>query len=159
MIQFPEDFKQDLWDWLDKPITFPELIEGLQILLKEYQQYLNVEDIQKFLEEILERYDAELRKGILTNAPEMINEEILKWLKKNLAAGEMNGNPSELMSKFFSLEEMQKKLEELMQEQDEEHNFGSRWIGTQGTSPFGNSGQNPMGMRIGGSAGMRSAVQ
>jgi uncharacterized protein with von Willebrand factor type A (vWA) domain len=159
MIQFPEDFKQDLWDWLDKPITFPELIEGLQILLKEYQQYLNVEDIQKFLEEILEKYDAELRKGILTNAPEMINEEILKWLKKNLAAGEMGGAPSELTSKFLSLEEMQKKLAELMQEQDEEHNFGSRWIGTQGTSPFGNSGQNPMGMRIGGSAGMRSAVQ
>jgi uncharacterized protein with von Willebrand factor type A (vWA) domain len=159
MIQFPEDFKQEIWDWLDKPITIPELIEGLQILLKEYQQYLNTEDLQKFLEDLLEKYDAELRKGILTDSPEMIKEEILKWLKKNLNAAEMGGNPSEMMSQFFSLEEMQKRLEELMQQQDEEHNFGSRWIGTQGTSPFGNSGQNQMGMRIGGSAGMRSAVQ
>ncbi|MHA2036952.1 MAG: VWA domain-containing protein [Promethearchaeota archaeon] len=159
MIQFPEDFKQEIWDWLDKPITIPELIEGLQILIKEYQQYLNVEDIQKFLEELLEKYDAELRKGILTDSPEMIKEEILKWLKTNLNAAEMGGAPSEMMSQFFSLEEMQKRLEELMQQQDEEHNFGNRWVGTQGTSPFGNSGQNPMGMRIGGSAGMRTAVQ
>ena len=159
MLQFPEDFKQEIWDWLDKPITIPELIEGVQILLKEYQQYLKVEDIQKFLEELLEKYDAEVRKGIMDDAPEMIKEEILKWLKKNLEGVGLNGNPSELTSQFFSLVEMQKRLEELMQQQDEEHNFGDHWVGTQGTSPFGNSGQNPMGMRIGGSAGMRTAVQ
>ncbi|MFW9824537.1 MAG: VWA domain-containing protein [Candidatus Thorarchaeota archaeon] len=159
MIQFPEDFKQEIWDWLAKPITIPELIEGLQILIKEYQQYLNVEDIQKFLEDLLEKYDAELRKGILSDSPEMIKEEILKWLKKNLNAAMMGSDPSQMMSQFFSLEEMQKRLEELMQQQDEEHNFGDQWIGTQGTSPFGNSGQNTTGMRIGGSAGMRTAVQ
>ncbi|MFX1454099.1 MAG: VWA domain-containing protein [Promethearchaeota archaeon] len=159
MIQFPEDFKQEIWDWLDKPITIPELIEGLQILIKEYQQYLNVEDIQKFLEELLEKYDTELRKGILTDSPEMIKEEILKWLKKNLNAAALGRDPSQMMSQFFSLEEMQKRLEELMQQQDEEHNFGDHWVGTQGTSPFGNSGENTMGMRIGGSAGMRTAVQ
>lgn len=159
MIQFPEDFKQEIWDWLDKPITFPELIEGLELILKEYQQYLNVEDLQKFLEEILEKYDAELQKGIITDTPDALKEEILKWLKNNLNAAAMNGNPSELMSQFFSLEEMQKRLEELMREQDEEHNYGDHWIGTRGTSPFGNSGQNPMGMRIGGSSGMRTAMQ
>ncbi|MCK4286272.1 MAG: VWA domain-containing protein, partial [Candidatus Lokiarchaeota archaeon] len=159
MVQFPEDFKQEIWDWLDKPITIPELIEGLELLLKEYQQYLNIEDLQKFLEELLEKYDAELRKGILTDTPDALKEEILKWLKNNLNAAAMNGNPSEMMSQFFSLEEMQKRLEELMREQDAEHNYGDHWIGTRGTSPFGNSGQNPMGMRIGGSSGMRTAVQ
>ena len=46
-----------------------------------------------------------------------------------------------------------------MQKQDGEHNFGDHWIGTQGTSQFGNAGQNPMGMQVGGGAGMRTAVQ
>jgi len=159
MIQFPEDFKQEIWDWLDKPITIPELIEGLELLLKEYQQYLNIEDLEKFLEELLEKYDAELVKGIITDTPDALKEEILKWLKSNLDAAAMNGNISELTSQFFSLEELQKRLEELMREQDEEHNYGNRFIGTRGTSPFGHSGENQMGMRIGGSAGMRTAVQ
>ncbi|MFX1346867.1 MAG: VWA domain-containing protein [Promethearchaeota archaeon] len=159
MIQFPEDFKQEVWDWLDKPITIPELIEGLELLLKEYQQYLNIEDLQKFLEELLEKYDAELVKGIITDTPDALKEEILKWLKNNLEAAEMNVNISDLTSQFFSLEEMQKRLEELMQEQNEEHNYGDHYIGTRGTSPFGHSGENTMGMRIGGSAGMRTAVQ
>ncbi|MHA1724432.1 MAG: VWA domain-containing protein, partial [Promethearchaeota archaeon] len=43
--------------------------------------------------------------------------------------------------------------------QDEEHNFGHHWIGTQGDSQFGNMGQNPMGMRVGGNSGMRMAIQ
>ncbi|MFW9941587.1 MAG: VWA domain-containing protein [Candidatus Thorarchaeota archaeon] len=159
MIQFPEDFKQEVWDWLDKPITIPELIEGLELLLKEYQQYLNIEDLQKFLEELLEKYDAELVKGIITDTPDALKEEILKWLKNNLEAAEMNINISDLTSQFFSLEEMRKRLEELMQEQNEEHNYGDHYIGTRGTSPFGHSGENTTGMRIGGSAGMRTAVQ
>ncbi len=159
MIQFPEDFKQEIWDWLDKPITISELIEGLELILKEYQQYLNIEDLEKFLEELLEKYDAELVKGIITDTPDALKEEILKWLKSNLDAAAMNGNISELTSQFFSLEELQKRLEELMREQDEEHNYGNRFIGTRGTSPFGHSGENQMGMRIGGSAGMRTAVQ
>jgi uncharacterized protein with von Willebrand factor type A (vWA) domain len=64
-----------------------------------------------------------------------------------------------MLSQFFNLEDMQKQFEELMQRQDEEHNMGDHWIGTQGTSQFGNMGQNPMGMRVGGSSGMRMAVQ
>ncbi|MBW6496448.1 MAG: VWA domain-containing protein, partial [Burkholderiaceae bacterium] len=48
----------------------------------------------------------------------------------------------------------------LLDEQKERHQGGSRWIGTNGTSPFGNGGYNPEGIRIGGpSAGNRSAVK
>jgi uncharacterized protein with von Willebrand factor type A (vWA) domain len=83
----------------------------------------------------------------------------MNWLQKNLNALSDNAAFQEMASQFTNLEELQKHLEQLMQEQDEEHNFGDHWIGTQGSSPFGNSGQNPMGMRIGGGAGMRTAVQ
>lgn len=41
-------------------------------------------------------------------------------------------------------------LRERLREQKERHEGGSKWIGTGGTSPFGNSGYHPEGIRIGG---------
>ena len=49
MIKFPEDIKQEIWDWLNKEITLPELIEGLQLILREYSQYINIENLEQFL--------------------------------------------------------------------------------------------------------------
>ena len=43
------------------------------------------------------------------------------------------------------IEELKKRLEE----QEERHEGGSKWIGTGGTSPFGADGFNPEGVRIG----------
>lgn len=40
-------------------------------------------------------------------------------------------------------------LRERLEEQDERHEGGNRWIGTAGTSPFGAYGYNPEGVRIG----------
>ncbi len=159
MVKFPEDVKQEIWDWLNKDITLLELIEGLQLLLREYQQYIDIDDLEKFLEELLEKYGPDSGSTLFIDAPNEIKDEIWKWLEKNLDLSEMGGNFQEMMSQFFDLEEMQKRFEELMQKQDEEHNGGDRWIGTQGASPFGHGGQNPMGMRVGGSSGMRMAMQ
>jgi uncharacterized protein with von Willebrand factor type A (vWA) domain len=50
-------------------------------------------------------------------------------------------------------------LKQRLQEQQERHQGGNRWIGTGGTSPFGNSGYNPAGVRIGGKSMNRSAVK
>ena len=47
-----------------------------------------------------------------------------------------------------------------LEEQESRHAGGSKWIGTGGTSPFGNSGFNPQGLRLGEqSAENRSAVK
>ncbi|EWM40317.1 hypothetical protein D557_4078, partial [Bordetella holmesii 70147] len=47
-----------------------------------------------------------------------------------------------------------------LEEQQERHAGGSKWIGTGGTSPFGNGGYHPEGIRVGGdSAGNRTAVK
>lgn len=46
-------------------------------------------------------------------------------------------------------EELMKALQERLDEQDERHEGGSKWIGTAGTSPFGAYGYNPEGVRIG----------
>lgn len=54
------------------------------------------------------------------------------------------------------MEEFAKRLEE----QKEAHHGGSKWVGTGGTSPFGNNGYHPEGIRVGGeSAGNRTAVK
>ncbi|WP_079435022.1 VWA domain-containing protein [Zoogloea sp. LCSB751] len=54
------------------------------------------------------------------------------------------------------MDEFKKRL----QEQKGRHQGGSKWVGTGGSSPFGNSGYNPEGIRVGGeSAGNRTAVK
>lgn len=46
-------------------------------------------------------------------------------------------------------EELMKALRDRLDEQDDRHEGGNRWIGTAGTSPFGAYGYNPEGVRIG----------
>ncbi len=56
-------------------------------------------------------------------------------------------------------DELMETLKKRLEEQKERHEGGSKWIGTGGTSPFGNGGQNPQGVRIGGKGGGKSAVK
>lgn len=56
-------------------------------------------------------------------------------------------------------DELMDTLKKRLEEQKERHEGGSKWIGTGGTSPFGNGGQNPQGVRIGGKGGGKSAVK
>ena len=156
MIQFPEDIKQEIWDWLQKDLTVPELAQALEAMLK---QYLNVEDFKKFLEDLLKKQSADIGDEIMIKVPDEIKDEIWDWIQNNLDLSEMDANFQAMISQLFDLEKLQKRFEELMQEQDEEHNGGDHWIGTQGTSPFGRGGQNPQGLQIGGSSGARMAVQ
>lgn len=98
-LDFPDEIKQQIWDWLEKPIEMEEL-------------------------------------------DPMYREEFQDFLNSN-----------------FDIEDLQEHFEKLMEKQDEEHNFGNQWIGTGGQSQFGHGGRNPMGIRVGGSSGMRMAVQ
>jgi uncharacterized protein len=59
----------------------------------------------------------------------------------------------------FGYDKLMDRLKELMEEQKEKHEGGSKWIGTGGTSPFGHGGTNPEGIRIGGKGGNRTAVK
>ena len=57
-----------------------------------------------------------------------------------------------------TLEEILQMLEERLREQTEEHNGGNYWIGTQGSSVFGNSGWRPNSLRVGGESRRRAAL-
>ena len=56
-------------------------------------------------------------------------------------------------------EKLMETLRQRLAEQKGRHQGGSKWIGTAGTSPFGNSGHNPESIRIGGKGGNRTAVK
>ncbi|AME24251.1 MAG: VWA domain-containing protein [Pseudomonadota bacterium] len=83
----------------------------------------------------------------------------LDWLKKKL---DRDFTPEEKrqIEALGGIDKLMERLKELFEEQRERHEGGSKWIGSGGTSPFGNGGFNPEGIRIDGdSAGNRSAVK
>lgn len=86
------------------------------------------------------------------------NAEIpLDWLLKRMER-ELTPEQKAQLEKF-GYDKLMDRLKELLAEQKERHEGGSKWIGTGGTSPFGNGGQNPEGIRIGGEGGNRTAVK
>ena len=88
---------------------------------------------------------------------EKLSDIPLDWLMKRMQR-ELSPEQKAQLEKF-GYNKLMDRLKELMQEQKERHEGGSKWIGTGGTSPFGNGGQNPEGIRIGGEGGNRTAVK
>jgi len=81
----------------------------------------------------------------------------LDWLRQTL---ELNLSPEEKAAiEKMGWDELMETLKKRFEEQKERHEGGNKWIGTGGTSPFGNSGYNPQGVRIGGAGKNKSAVK
>ena len=79
------------------------------------------------------------------------------WLRKAL---ERDLTPEQKAAiQKMGWDELMQTLKKRFEEQKERHEGGNKWIGTGGTSPFGHSGYNPQGIRIGGQGGHKSAVK
>jgi uncharacterized protein with von Willebrand factor type A (vWA) domain len=90
--------------------------------------------------------------------PHALVKAVDAWLENPLPLPELT--PEELAAlEKLDLDELKRRFEETLREQDERHDGGSKWVGTGGRSPFGHSGVNPSGMRVGGEGRSRSAVQ
>ncbi|HEY0883437.1 MAG TPA: VWA domain-containing protein, partial [Archangium sp.] len=97
-------------------------------------------------------------EGIEGKALEL-HEQLLDWLKDAAERMPTLSPEERALLEQFDREELQKLFEERLREQKERHDKGNKWIGTAGTSPFGNSGRAARpGIRVGGGGGMRSAV-
>ena len=81
----------------------------------------------------------------------------LEWLKKTLE-NELTPEQKAAIEKM-GWDELMETLKKRLEEQKERHQGGNKWIGIGGTSPFGNSGYNPQGIRIGGKGGNKSAIK
>ncbi|AKM31813.1 hypothetical protein AB870_19425 [Pandoraea faecigallinarum] len=83
----------------------------------------------------------------------------LEWLRKRMQR-ELSPEDKARIQALGGLDKLMERLKQLFDEQKGRHEGGSKWIGTGGTSPFGNGGFNPEGIRIGGeSNGNRTAVK
>ncbi len=112
-------------------------------------------------EGLLDRFDqvfSKVFKGIETSYGTDTVELPEEWLKaiaeKFLTAEEM-----EKVKALGSWDEIMETLKKRLEEQKGRHEGGSKWIGTGGTSPFGNGGYNPEGIRIGGESKNKRAIK
>ena len=112
-------------------------------------------------EGLLDRFDQvfnKVFKGILAEYGTQPVEIPSDWLK---AVAEKFLTPEEMeaIKSLGSWEEIMDTLKKRLEEQQERHEGGNKWIGTGGTSPFGNNGYNPEGVRIGGESKHKRALK
>ncbi|MEM1247759.1 MAG: VWA containing CoxE family protein [Acidobacteriota bacterium] len=86
-----------------------------------------------------------------------IDDEVLQWLANPVLPEISDEDRAKLEA--LDLETLREQFLERLEEQNERHDGGNKWVGTGGTSPFGHGGEHPTGIRIGGGGGGRSAVQ
>src|SRR5512132_3665049 len=82
----------------------------------------------------------------------------LEWLLKQ-AELNLTDEEKKMIEALGGWEKLLETLRKRLEEQKGRHQGGSKWIGTAGTSPFGNGGYNPEGIRIGGESKHRRAVK
>jgi uncharacterized protein with von Willebrand factor type A (vWA) domain len=145
---------------------FLTLLEGLEAGVIGAEGPPSTEDFYHFARTTLVKDEAHYDKfdrafaayfkgvELLTDFSKELPEE---WLKKHLQLELSPEQKAAIEAKGW--DELMKLLKERLEEQKERHEGGNRWIGTGGTSPFGNSGYNPAGVRIGGKGGNKSALK
>ena len=112
-------------------------------------------------EGLLDRFDqvfAKVFKGIITSYGEQNADIPEEWLKA-IAEKYLTPEEMEAIKALGSWEEIMETLKKRLEEQQKRHEGGSKWVGTGGTSPYGNSGYNPEGVRIGGESTHKRAVK
>ena len=99
----------------------------------------------------LDRFDrifAAYFKGVDDSLSDLMQDLPEEWLRQQAELNLSDAEKAEIEA-MGGFEELMRALQERLDEQDERHEGGSRWIGTAGTSPFGAYGFNPEGVRIG----------
>jgi uncharacterized protein with von Willebrand factor type A (vWA) domain len=112
-------------------------------------------------EGLFDRFDqvfARVFRGIATTygAPEA--DIPADWLKA-IAERYLTAEERAKIESLGDWDTIMETLKQRLAEQEERHQGGSKWIGTGGTSPFGNGGYNPEGVRIGGESRHGRAIK
>jgi uncharacterized protein with von Willebrand factor type A (vWA) domain len=112
-------------------------------------------------EGLLDRFDqvfGKVFKGIETSYGTKEVPIPEEWLKQ---VAELYLTPEQMaeIKALGSWDEIMETLRQRLEEQKGRHQGGSKWIGTGGTSPFGNGGYNPEGIRIGGEGKQGRAIK
>ena len=150
------------------PVTLREYLDLLEGLSKGLCDSNKIEDFYNFSklclvkdEKNYDKFDKafnsfyEENKNIINQVEKKIPESwVLNELKKIFSSKE-----KDKVSNNKDWKDILKEFEKRLKEQKKRHQGGNKWIGTGGTSMFGNSGYNPKGVRVGGKSTNRSAVK
>jgi uncharacterized protein with von Willebrand factor type A (vWA) domain len=81
-----------------------------------------------------------------------------EWLRQEFEKHLSEEEKKQIQS-LGGLEKLIEEFKKRLAEQKERHEGGNKWIGTGGTSPFGHSGYNPEGVRVGGESKNQRAAK
>lgn len=149
------------------PVSLKELLDLLEALDKK----LVFADIDEFYflsraimvkdEKYFDRFDKAF--GVYFKDIESLDDLLSALIPDDWLQSEfMKQLSEEEKAQIDSLGGLEKLIEEFkkrLEEQHERHEGGNKWIGTGGTSPFGNDGYNPEGIRVGGESRHKKAVK
>jgi len=149
------------------PVTTRELLD-LLAGMQQHVAFASIDDFYYFSrtclvkdEKYFDRFDRAF--GLHFKDLEALDDVIEAMIPDDwLRAEFMKQLSEEDRAKIESLGGLEKLLEEFkkrLEEQKERHQGGNKWIGTGGTSPFGQQGYHPEGIRVGPNGGNRKAVK
>ena len=149
------------------PVTTRELLD-LMDGLKAHVAFGNIDDFYYFSraclvkdEKYFDRFDRAF--GAHFKELEALDDIIEAMIPDDWLRSEFMKNLSEEdKAKIESLGGLEKLIEEFkkrLDEQKKRHEGGSKWIGTGGTSPFGQEGFHPEGIRVGPNGKNKKAVK
>jgi hypothetical protein len=105
-----------------------------------------------------DRVFARVFKGIEGQFGDDVTAQVMEWLS-NPENFQRLTDEQRAQLEMLSRDELMRRFLETLQEQTERHDGGDKWVGTGGRSPFGNSGEHPSGIRVGGQSKNRSAMK
>lgn len=150
---------QKLNDAIQRSEVFKDWLEDV---LSNHEDWANLDTselIDRFLDEIhTTSYDIQR----ILNGKDILANDDPNQKDDNRADDDANAN--RLLDKAadyrqIDLEELRRRMEKVMEQQNRKHSGGNHWVGTSGISPYGHGGGALGGIRVGGSGGGQMARQ
>ncbi len=151
--------------------SVPVSIKELLVLLEALQSHLAFGSIDDFYvlsraclvkdEKYFDRFDLAFGRYFkdMQTVDDVISAMIPdEWLRQEFEK-HLSEEEKQQIQSLGGLEKLIEEFKKRLAEQKERHEGGNKWIGTGGTSPFGNSGYHPEGVRVGGESKNRRAVK
>ena len=149
------------------PVTTRELLDLMEGL-KQHVVFADIDDFYYFSrtcmvkdEKYFDRFDRAF--GLHFKELEALDDIIEALIPDDWLRSEFMKNLSdEEKAQIESLGGLEKLIEEFkkrLEEQKERHEGGNKWVGTGGTSPFGQEGYHPEGIRVGPNGRNKKAVK
>jgi len=137
------------------PVTIPEYLSLLEAIKSEVigpsvDEFYHLSKMTLVKNEVhFDKFDRAFSayfRGVTENI-DLTRDIPLEWLRKHFERELSAEDKAKIEA--MGWDKLMDRLKELLEEQKERHEGGNKWIGSGGTSPFGNNGYNPAGIRIG----------